>query len=114
MKRVFILLVVACGPKQGTATAEPTAATPAPAASADGDPMLAAYEAATAWNMSMNGGPELSDEEKEALQTKAIENLKLACEQKEQCACNALQTGMCNCPDEAMCTGEPFWFAGEQ
>lgn len=114
---LFVFLLAACGctPRPSTPstpTSAPTAA--APAADAGGDPMSVAFDAATEWNMSMNGGTPLSDAEKEALQAKAIENLKLACEQQQACACNALKTGMCDCPDEPNCIGEPFWFAGSQ
>jgi hypothetical protein len=64
--------------------------------------------------MSMNGGPKLSDADKQALQTKAIENLKLACDAQQACACNALKAGLCECPDEPSCIGEPFWLVGGQ
>jgi hypothetical protein len=115
MKRASVLLLLlACGPKQAPASTEPTAATPEPAAASTDDPMGVAFDAATEWNMSMNGGPELSDAEKEALVEKTAANLKLACDAGNRCACNALQSGNCECPDEPLCAGEVFWFVGSK
>jgi hypothetical protein len=51
---------------------------------------------------------------KEALVEKTAANLKLACDAGNRCACNALQSGNCECPDEPLCAGEVFWFVGSK
>lgn len=113
---LLVLLMAACRTAPATSSTE-TPTTPAAGGdtqTAAPDPMFDAYEAATKWNMSLNGGEPLTEPEREALANKARESLKLACDQGQACACKALETGMCDCPEEAACTGEPFWFLGDQ
>lgn len=95
---------------------QPTATEADPPAAQDsgGDPLTTAFEAATKWNMNQIGQVELSEQEVEALAETTRSNLGKACEQNNECACNALKSGECGCPDEPSCIGEPFWFVSGQ